>query len=36
MPDAEVIDDALFRKYKSMSELDKKKLRKTLDAWEDE
>jgi transcriptional regulator with XRE-family HTH domain len=36
MPDAEVIDDAFFRKYKNMSEPDKKKLRKILDAWEDE
>jgi hypothetical protein len=34
--DAEVIDDAFFRKYKNMSEPDKKKLRKVLDAWEDE
>lgn len=35
-PDASVIDEAFFRKYKSMSEPDKKKLRKILDAWEDE
>lgn len=35
-PDESVIDEAFFRKYKSMSEPDKKKLRKILDAWEDE
>lgn len=35
-PDEEVVDEAFFRKYKSMSEPDKKKIRKILDAWEDE
>lgn len=35
-PDEEVLDEAFFRKYKSMSEPDKKKIRKILDAWEDE
>ncbi len=35
-PDEEVVDEAFFRKYKSMSEMDKKKIRKILDAWEDE
>ena len=35
-PDEEVIDEAFFRKYKTMSEPDKKKIRKILDAWEDE
>ncbi|HCB1867315.1 TPA: helix-turn-helix transcriptional regulator [Citrobacter freundii] len=35
-PDEEVLDEAFFRKYKTMSEPDKKKLRKILDAWEDE
>lgn len=35
-PDESVIDEAFFRKYKNMSEPDKKKLRKILDAWEDE
>ncbi|ARK99671.1 helix-turn-helix domain-containing protein [Burkholderia pseudomallei] len=32
----DVVDDVFFRKYKSMSEPDKKKIRKILDAWEDE
>ena len=32
----EVLDEAFFRKYKTMSEPDKKKIRKILDAWEDE
>lgn len=35
-PDEEVLDEAFFRKYKAMSEPDKKKIRKILDAWEDE
>ena len=35
-PDEEVIDEAFFRKYKNMSEPDKKKIRKIIDAWEDE
>lgn len=35
-PGEEVLDEAFFRKYKSMSEPDKKKIRKILDAWEDE
>lgn len=35
-PDEEVIDEAFFRKYKTMSEPDKKKLRKILEAWDDE
>jgi len=35
-PDEEVIDEAFFRKYKTMSEPDKKKIRKIIDAWEDE
>jgi transcriptional regulator with XRE-family HTH domain len=35
-PDEQVIDEAFYRKYKTMSEGDKKKLRKILDAWEDE
>jgi len=35
-PDEEVLDEAFFRKYKTMSEPDKKKIRKILDAWEDE
>ena len=35
-PDEEVLDEAFFRKYKNMSEPDKKKIRKILDACEDE
>ena len=35
-PNEAVLDEAFFRKYKTMSEPDKKKLRKILDAWEDE
>ena len=35
-PDEEVLDEAFFRKYKTMSEPDKKKIRKIIDAWEDE
>lgn len=35
-PDETVIDEAFFRKYKRMSEFDKKKIRRILDAWEDE
>ena len=35
-PDEQVLDEAFFRKYKNMSEPDKKKIRKILDAWEDE
>lgn len=35
-PDEAVVDEAFFRKYKGMSEPDKKKIRKIIDAWEDE
>ena len=35
-PDEEVADEAFFRKFKKLSEPDKKKIRKILDAWEDE
>ena len=35
-PDEEVIDEAFFRKYKSMPEGTKKRLRKILDAWDDD
>jgi transcriptional regulator with XRE-family HTH domain len=35
-PDEAVLDEAFFRKYKTMSEPDKKKLRKILEAWDDE
>lgn len=34
-PGEEVIDEAFFRKYKSMPEGTKKRLRKILDAWDD-
>ena len=35
-PDEAVLDEAFFRKFKTMTEPDKKKIRKILDAWEDE
>lgn len=35
-PDEEVIDEAFFRKYKSMPEETKRRLRKVLDAWDDD
>lgn len=35
-PDEAVLDEAFFRKFKAMPEPDKKKIRKILDAWEDE
>ena len=35
-PDGDVIDEAFFRKYKTMSEPDKRKIRRIIDAWEDE
>lgn len=35
-PDAEVVDQAFFRKYKGMREDTKKQIRKILDAWDDE
>ncbi len=35
-PCEEVIDEAFFRKYKSMPEGTKKRLRKILDAWDDD
>lgn len=35
-PDESVLDEAFFRKFKAMSEPDKKKIRKIIDAWEDE
>ena len=35
-PDEEVIDEAFFRKYKRLPEPDKKKIRRILDAWEEE
>jgi len=35
-PDEAVIDEAFFRKYKSLPEPDKKKIRRILDAWEEE
>jgi transcriptional regulator with XRE-family HTH domain len=35
-PDATVIDEAFFRKYKTMPEPTKKQIRKILDAWDEE
>ncbi|MCE0490334.1 helix-turn-helix domain-containing protein [Pantoea sp. Mb-10] len=35
-PDEEVIDEAFFRKYKGLSDNDKKKMRKLIDVWDDE
>lgn len=35
-PDENVIDEAFFRKYKELSENDKKKMRKLIDLWDDE
>ena len=35
-PGEEVIDEAFFRKYKSKPEGTKKRLRKILDAWDDD
>ena len=35
-PGEEVIDEAFFRKYKRMPEGTKKRLRKILDAWDDD
>lgn len=35
-PGEEVIDEAFFRKYKSMPQGTKKRLRKILDAWDDD
>ena len=34
-PDDAVIDEAFFRKYKSMTDETKKKLRQLLDVWDD-
>ena len=35
-PDAEVVDEAFFRKYKALTEPEKKQIRKILDAWNDD
>lgn len=35
-PDDAVIDDAFFRKYKRLPDETKKKIRKILEAWEDD
>ena len=35
-PGEEVIDEAFFRKYKGMPDDTKKRLRKILDAWDDD
>ena len=35
-PDETVIDEAFFRKYKRLPEPDKKRIRRILDAWDEE
>ena len=35
-PDVDVLDEAFFRKYKSMPEDTKRRLRKILDTWDDD
>jgi hypothetical protein len=35
-PDETIIDEAFFRKYKRLPEADKKRIRRILDAWEEE
>ena len=35
-PDAAVVDEAFFRKYKTLPEATKKQIRKILDAWDDD
>ena len=35
-PDEQVIDEAFYRKYKTLPEPTKKQIRKILDAWDDE
>ena len=35
-PDEKVADEAFFRKFQKLPDSDKRKLRKILDAWEDE
>jgi transcriptional regulator with XRE-family HTH domain len=35
-PDEAVVDEAFFRKYKRLPEADKKRIRRILDAWEEE
>jgi transcriptional regulator with XRE-family HTH domain len=35
-PDETVIDEAFFRKYKSLPKPDKKKILRILDAWNEE
>jgi transcriptional regulator with XRE-family HTH domain len=35
-PGEEVIDEAFFRKYKTMPEVTKKQIRKILDSWDEE
>ncbi len=34
--DAEVVDEAFFRKYKAMPDSTKRQIRKILDAWDDD
>ena len=35
-PDTQVVDEAFFRKYKTLPETTKKQIRKILDAWDDD
>jgi transcriptional regulator with XRE-family HTH domain len=35
-PDADVVDQAFFRKYRNLDEPTKGRIRKMLDAWDDE
>jgi transcriptional regulator with XRE-family HTH domain len=35
-PDADVVDEAFFRKYKALPESTKRQIRKILDAWDDD
>ena len=35
-PDEAVVDEAFFRKYKRLPEAEKRKIRRILDAWEEE
>jgi transcriptional regulator with XRE-family HTH domain len=35
-PDEKVVDEAFFRKYQTMPEETKKKIRKILEAWDEE
>lgn len=36
LPDAEVVDEAFFRKYKALPEHTKRQIRKILEAWDND